>query len=68
MAIPVIEAELGGAFHNAKKVNILRLILDEMGLKQKSTTIFVDNNIENGICKKTIKRQQSCAMNGHYFW
>ena len=68
VAISVAEAELGETFYNAKKGKILRLTLEEMGYKQGPTTIFVENNTARGICNSTIKRQQSRAMNGQYFW
>ena len=68
VAISVAEAELGGTFYNAKKGKVLHLKLEEMGWKQGPTTIFVDNNTASGICKSTIKRQQSRTMNGQYFW
>ena len=64
VAISVAETKMGGTFYNAKKGDILRLTLEEMGWKQGPTTIFVDHNTAIGICNITIKRQRSQAMNG----
>ena len=55
VAISVAEAELGGTCYTAKKGNVLRLTLEEMGWKQGPTTIFVENNTARGICNSTIK-------------
>ena len=68
VAISFAEAELGGTFYDAKKGNILRLTLKEMGWKHGPTTIFADNNTASGICNRKIKRQRSQAMNDQYFW
>ena len=68
VALSVAKAELGGTFYNAKKGEVLRLTLEEMGWNQGPNTIFVDNNTASGICNSTIKRQQSRSMNGQYFW
>ena len=68
VAISVPEAELMGTFYNAKKGEILRHTLEEMGWKKGPTTIFVDNNTASGICNSTIKQQRLQAINGQYFW
>ncbi|KAL7523589.1 hypothetical protein ACHAWF_000584, partial [Thalassiosira exigua] len=59
VAASVVEAELGGLFHNAQRGTIHRLTLTKMGWPQGSTDIFVDNSVAHGIANISGKRQRS---------
>jgi hypothetical protein len=62
------EAELGALFLNAQEVKIMQLILTELGHPQPSTPIHINNTTTVGIINKTVKQQQSRAMEMRYFW
>ena len=68
VAASAAEAELGALLLNAQEARILRLTLAEMGHPQPPTPVHVDNSTCIGIVNNTIKRQQSRAMEMHYFW
>ena len=63
-----VEAELGAFFINTKEAKIVRLTLAKLGHSQPQTPIHIDNTTAVGIVNKTIKRQQSRAMEMRYFW
>jgi hypothetical protein len=68
VAAPAAEAELGAFFLNAQEAKVLRLTSDKVGHPQLPTPIHINNTTTVGIVNNTIKRQQSRAMEMHYFW
>ena len=68
VAASAVEAELGIIFLNAKETVKLRIALQELGHKQPPTPIHTNITTATGIIHKTIKQQQSRAMNMRYFW
>ena len=67
VAASAAEAELGSLFLNAQETVKLHIALQELGQKQPPTPIHTDNTTATGITQKTIKQQQSRAMNMRYF-
>ena len=62
------EAELGRIFLNTQETVKLRTDIQELGHTQPPTPIHTDNTTAMVIIHKTIKQQQSRAMNMRYFW
>ena len=62
------EAELGSLLLNTQETVKLRIALQELGNTQPPTPIHTENTTEMGSIHKTIKQQQSRAMNMRYFW
>ena len=68
VAASAAEAELGSLFLNTQETVKLRIALQELGHTQPPTPIHTDNTTAMVIIHKTIKQQQSRAMNMRYFW
>ena len=68
VAASAAEAKLGSLFLNTQETVKLRISLQDLGHTQPPTPIHTDNTISTGIIHKTIKQQQSRAMNMRYFW
>ena len=62
------DAELGILFLNTQETVKLRIALQELGHIQPPKPIHNYNTTATGIKHKTIKEQQSRAMNMRYFW
>jgi hypothetical protein len=65
---PAAEAKLGALFLNCKQATIFRLTLEEMGHPQPPKPINCDNSTAVGIANNTLKQQQYCLMEMHFFW
>jgi hypothetical protein len=62
------KAELGALFLNCKEGMVFQLTLEELGHPQPKTHVHCDNAMAVGIANNTVKRQQLCSMEMHYFW
>ena len=51
-----------------QQAKVIRIIPEELGHKQPTIPIHVDNTTTVGIVNNTIKRQWSRAMEMRYFW
>jgi hypothetical protein len=63
----VVEAELGGLYHNCQMSIIFRLTLKEMGHPQPKTPVHCNNVAVVGIANNSIKRQHLCSMEMRFF-
>ena len=62
------EAEYAGLFILAQEAEVLRTALEEMGHKQKATTIYCDNACAVGIANDTVKQKRSKALDMRFHW
>jgi hypothetical protein len=62
------EAEYAGLFILAQEAEALRIALEEMGHKQKATTVYCDNACAVGIANDTVKQKRSKALDMRFHW
>jgi hypothetical protein len=62
------EAELSAMYTNARKAGEEQIILEEMGHKQPTTPIQVDNSTAEGIINKWVQPKRSKAMDMRFHW
>eukprot|EP00957_Ditylum_brightwellii_P171940 13090567-Ditylum_brightwellii.AAC.1 len=62
------EAELGALFINAKKVEELQTVLEEMGHVQPPTPIMTDNSTACGTINGTVKQCRTHAIDMRFYW
>jgi hypothetical protein len=59
VAASAAQAKLGALFHNAKEAKVLRITpIEELGHRQPSSPIHIDNSTTVGIVNNTIKHQK----------
>ena len=62
------EAELAAMFYNAREAIPLRTALEEMGHKQPSTPVTVDNTTAHGLTQGTMVPKKSKGMDMRFHW
>eukprot|EP00804_Cyclotella_cryptica_P029869 CCRYP_010778-RA/>CCRYP_010778-RA protein AED:0.27 eAED:0.27 QI:0/0/0/1/0/0/3/0/269 len=62
------EAELGALYITDHEVVYLRIILDELGLKQPATPIQTDNSMAEGIINGKVQPKHRKAMDMRFCW
>ena len=63
-----VEAELGAMYINACKAVEEQIILEEMGHKQPTTPVQVDNSTTLGIINKRVQPKRTKAMDMRFHW
>eukprot|EP00957_Ditylum_brightwellii_P042629 3228265-Ditylum_brightwellii.AAC.1 len=62
MVTSASEVKLVALFYNAREAVLLRVTLEEMGHKQLTTTIVINNNTAHGLTQGTMIAKYSKAM------
>ena len=62
------EVKLGAMYSNARKAVEERIILQEMGHKQPTTPVQVDNSTAEGIVNKRVQPKRTKAMDMRFHW
>ena len=66
--VSTVEAEYGTIFVNEQTAVPIRTTLTEIGWKQGSTAIKVDNSTAVGIATKEFRQKKSMAMDMRFYW
>ena len=53
---------------NAREAVPIQNMLEEMGHKQPPTPLIIDNAVAEGVINKTVKQQQTKAMDMRFHW